>query len=289
MSTLQAADQACEFRGLPGALPVRDPGLTYRQVVARDRSASLEQQVTNLSAVLIASGLAVGGALIMWLSASIQGNDTLAAFLGQVGGLMLATGGLAVAWELLGRRAFAREVLATAQLSSDVTESGVTRITDQYLDDVEWAELFSGCQRLDIVVAYASTWRNTHWARLQAIAGRPDSRIRVFLPDPDDTATVENLARRFSKTPDAVRGLILDAMSEFGSLAVPGGGEVQVFLRAGDAVFSCYRFDSRAVLTLYSHSRSRQTSVPTFVVAVGDLFRFVRSEIDAIESQSKPA
>ena len=48
--------------------------------------------------------------------------------------------------------------------------------------------------------------------------------------------------------------------------------QVQVYLRKGDLVFSCYRFDSRAVLTLYSHSKERRTSVPTFVTRNGSLF-----------------
>jgi len=275
--------------GVPFGLPVGQGSVPYRRGVANGRSNSLERQVTTLSAVLIAAVLAALGGLLLWWSASLAESATLAAFLGQLGGLLFATGGLAVAWELIGRRAFAREVLATAKLSSDVADSGVTRITDQYLDDVEWADLFAGARRLDIVVAYASTWRNTHWSRLQAIVAQPDSRIRVFLPDPDDPETMANLAHRFSKTPDAVRALVTEAIADFGSLARPGGGTVEVFVRAGDAVFSCYRFESRAVLTLYSHSRSRQTSVPTFVMAGGDLFRFVRGEIDAIVGQSHPA
>jgi hypothetical protein len=40
------------------------------------------------------------------------------------------------------------------------------------------------------------------------------------------------------------------------------------------------------VLTLYSHSRKRQTSVPMFVVDGGDLFTFVYGDINAILEQS---
>jgi len=263
--------------------------VSYRRAVAGRSPDRLESEVTTLTAVLIAVGLAALGALLMLWSTAISTNVTLSAFLGQIGGLLVATGGLAVAWELFGRRAFAREVLAKAKLSADVVDSGVTRITDQYLHDVEWADLFSGARKIDIVVAYASTWRNSHWSRLQEAASRPDGQIRVFLPDPDDQATMDNLGRRFAMTAEAVATRVRDAASEFRSLSKPGGAKVQVFVRAGDAVFSCYRFDDRAVLTLYSHSRSRQTSVPTLVVAGGDLFKFVRSEIDAIASQSAEA
>ena len=138
-------------------------------------------------------------------------------------------------------------------------------------------------------MAYASTWRNTHRLRLQRLAATPGAAIRVFLPDPSDRKTVEVLADRFSMDVDMLTGKINEAITEFRSLARPGGGGVEVYVRRGDAVFSCYRFDGKAVLTLYSHSRERQTSVPTLVMEGGDLFKFVRNEIDAIAAQSQRA
>lgn len=245
--------------------------------------------MVTLRTVMIGGAAVLSGGLLMWWSTAWTKSEPLSAFLGQVGGLLLATGVLAVAWDLFGRRSFAREVLAKARLSADVTDSGVTKITDQYLEEVAWEELFDGAKHVDIVVAYAATWRNMHWARLQAVASTQSAAIRIFLPDPDDLDTVANLARRFDVTADAVRVLIRDARDAFASLSRSGGASVQVYYRPGDALFSCYRFDQRAVFTLYSHSKERRTSVPTFVVASGDLFKFIRNDIDAIAGQSRPA
>jgi hypothetical protein len=211
------------------------------------------------------------------------------ALLGQAGGLVLATGLLTVAWDLFGRRAFADEVLAKAGLSADVARAGIVRVTNQYLAEVEWMSLFRDVSKLDIVVAYAATWRNTHRASLQQVARRSDSRIRVFLPDPDDVQTVAVLAERFSAQPADLIAKINEAIRDFRSLTVPGGATIEVWLRAGDAVFSCYRFDSNAVLTLYSHARERRSQVPTFVVSGGELFDFVYNEVSAIAAQSRLA
>ncbi|HLR95483.1 MAG TPA: hypothetical protein VK053_13225 [Jiangellaceae bacterium] len=252
-------------------------------------SKSPETEVVTLRAALIAGVTVVAGGLILWWSTAWTSSEPMAAFLGQLGGLLVATGLLAVAWDVFGRRAFAREVLAKARLSADVVDSGVTKITDQYLREVAWEDLFDDARHVDIVVAYAATWRNTHWSRLETVASVQGASIRVFLPDPDDAATVANLSRRFGKTTDAVEDLIREAASAFASLRRPNGASVEVFFRAGDALFSCYRFNQRAVFTLYSHSGARQTSVPTFVVAGGDLFKFIRNEIDAIATQSRPA
>jgi hypothetical protein len=67
---------------------------------------------------------------------------------------------------------------------------------------------------------------------------------------------------------------------------VPGGADVEVYHRSGHWLFSCYRFDQTAVVTLYSHQRLR-VSVPTIVVRDGGSFYdFIRKELEAIKSQS---
>lgn len=252
--------------------------------------AALQSKVTNRSTIILALIFTIVGAALFYVAGheSVDGNQALSAFLSQAGGLVLATGLLTLGWDLVGRRAFADEVLAKARLSADVVQSGLQRVTNQYLEEVEWSDLFRDVNKLDIVVAYASTWRYAHLGRLQAVAKRPEARIRVFLPDPDDPDTVRRLAERFSITEEALRAKIQDALEDFTGLAVPGGATVEVLVRKGDAVFSCYRFDSRAVLTLYSHSRERRTQVPTFVVAEGDLFQFVYEELVALRNQSVP-
>ena len=90
------------------------------------------------------------------------------------------------------------------------------------------------------------------------------------------------LAERFATDAEDVRRKVEEAVREFGALRVEGGAELTVHLRRGDLLFSCYRFDSRAVITLYSHGRKRQTSVPTLVVGQGSLYQFVDREIQAI-------
>lgn len=263
-------------------LRLRAPSLQF----VSQRAQPIESKVTSLSAILIAGGLVVAGAVLMLLSVQSWAAGLWESFLGQVGGLLIATGLLTVAWDLWGRRAFAMEVLAKAKLSADVVESGITRVTDQYLEDVEWSSLFEGAVQVDIVVAYANTWRNANRQRLERVAAAHGSRIRVFLPDPDDVATMQNLAQRFASTPDAVIAKINEAITEYKSLARPGGATVEVYARAGDSLFSAYRFDGRAVLSLYSHGRERRTSVPTLVMAGGELFAFIQREIEAIATQS---
>lgn len=211
----------------------------------------------------------------------------LALVLGQTGGLLVATGALTIVWELLGKRAFADEVWSKAQLAGDLARAGIERVTDQYLEDVKWSELFRDARKIDIVVAYANTWRNTHGGRLEQ-ACKEGARVRVFLPDPADTLTMQILANRFDITETEMIKKVTDAAAEFALIGATTKNPVSVFKRPGDLVFSGYRFGSRAVPTLYSHSQQRRASVPTFVTAEGTLFKFVLDDFDAIERQSTP-
>lgn len=247
--------------------------------------------MTTRSAIVLGMSFAIVGALLLWWSGTTQwkSNEPMQAFLAQAGGLVLATGLLTVAWDLFGRRALADEVFAKAGLSADVARAGIVRVTNQYLAEVEWTSLFHDVSKLDIVVAYGATWCNTHRASLAAVAHRSDARIRVFLPDPDDVQTIAVLAERFSTQSADLAAKVNEAIRDFRSLAVPGGARIEVWLHAGDAVFSCYRFDSNAVLTLYSHGRERRTQVPTFVVGGGELFDFLYNELTSIAAQSRPA
>jgi hypothetical protein len=257
------------------------------QKAERSRREHRAASETNLYVVLLALAAAILAAALMWISEHDSWlSGPIRATLGQVGGLIVATGLLAAAWELLGRRRFAEEVLAKAKLSADVVDAGILRVTDQYLEEVEWSDLFAGALKVDIVVAYARTWRNTHMERLRETAKNPHARLRVFLPDPDDPETMKLLAGRFAMSEADVTKTVREAVKDFMGLHTAGGGVVEVWCRRGDLVFSCYRFDGRAVITLYSHGRERRTSVPTLVVGAGRLFKFIRDDIDAIQSQS---
>jgi hypothetical protein len=216
-----------------------------------------------------------------------KGKAAAQVFVSQLGSALIVAVGLAFLWELLGKRAFAREVLETARTSTDVHAAGLTRVGTRYLDDPDWDHYFQAVQKLDIFFAYGRTWRRVNWERLRRVASNSDCRIRVYLPDPSDHASVTLLAERFQQTPEQLREAIQEARHEFSELAKQGSAEVAVYYRPGDSAFSCYRFDGTAILTLYTHSR-RRTDVPTLVCAAGgSLYDFIREELKSIHAQSR--
>jgi hypothetical protein len=175
-------------------------------------------------------------------------------------------------------------------LTRDFEAAGLLRIGATYLGDLEWKQLFAEVTELDIVVAYGQTWRNMHARELAQVAARPDSRIRVFLADPNDELTLAILADRFDSTPHEMRSRLTATHSAYETLRQPNGAQINVYYRPGDRVFSFYRFDDIAVVGLYSHSRARGAAVPVFVCArPGELYEFIQDELAVILDQSRLA
>lgn len=175
------------------------------------------------------------------------------------------------------------------QLTSDIRAAGLRRIGASYLSDLEWGTIFAGVRELDIFVAYGQTWRNLHARELSQLAARKAVRIRVFLADADDHATVSLLSGRFAITPAELRERIEATRRDYNALRRPGGAQIEIYYRPGDRLFSFYRLDEIAVVGFYSHTRTRAAAVPVFVCASpGDLYQFISDEMRAIEDQSRP-
>ncbi len=263
--------------------------------VARRRPARESRalrETTNLTVLLVAAGAAAVGIALLYVAGRAdwwQGRLAAQTLVSQVGSLLVAAVALALLWEFVGKRKFAEEILEKVGIASDVDRAGIVRFTDQYLKDVEWDAYFAGVQKLDIVVAYGRTWRQAQWDQLMSVAARPEARIRIILPDPADTQSLAVLADRFSRTPAKLRDDINEAAQDFMTLRRAGGADVRLYWRRGDQVFSCYRLDSTAVITLYSHSRERRP-VPTIVCrSGGTLYDFVRQEVEVMLMSAREA
>lgn len=256
------------------------------------RGARPFRQLTTLQMNLVAVLIAVTGLTLLYLGGRSDlwhDRQGLQAFVNNLGSILIVSVALALIWEFLGKRSFAREILETAQTSTDVHAAGITRIGMNYAEDADWETLFNGVQHLDIFVAYGRTWRNSHINKLRRVAEDKGARVRLYLPDPEDSYTVSSLATRFNTDEARLKDAINEAKAEFISLQEAGNAKIEVYFRKGDMVFSCYRFDNTAVVTLYTHSRARG-QVPVIVCRKGGSFYdFVRRELEAIHDQSTQA
>ena len=250
--------------------------------------------ITTFKILVMGIAATVFGLGIIYLAGAFPGywknhagGDAL---LNNFGALLVVSVGLGLAWELIGKRSFAREVLETVHAATDLDQAGIQRIGTRWLQDPDWADLFKNVRELDIFVAYGDTWRNSHLGQLQEVARRANARVHVYLADPNDEPTMRVLAARFNQAPDDLQRRIIRTKDDFEALRVPGGADIQVFYFPGDRLFSFYRFDNEAVMTLYRHAKGRSAMVPTLVCKKGGTFYdFLETELAAIKTESPRA
>ena len=255
-------------------------------MLKNDSVRLLVERVNLRLLLVVAVVFAVGMAILFWSGAQEywKGLEQWQALLRSLGAALVVSGALATIWNFAGKRAFMDEVLAKAGISKEVTFAGILRVTNQYLQEVDWSSLFTSVRKLDLFFAYAQTWRHTHTHELQALAKKHDARIRVVLPDPEHGPTIAELARRFSCSEEGARNRVNDALENFRSLSSSPdrAADIGVWLLQAAPQFAFYRFDRTGIFSLYSHSRDR-TPVPTFVVeSGGTLYDFIRKEFDAM-------
>jgi hypothetical protein len=249
---------------------------------------SVMAERSTLWAVIVTLVTAGLGGFVLWCSSIDKWwieQEHWQALARNFGSLLIASVALGLLWQLVGRRAFLDEILAKAGISKELSHAGVLQITDSFHAAIPWGEMLQNVKKLDLFVAYAQTWRQSHEGELKAVVTRYGTRTRVVLPDPEDESTLLEMAGRFACSRDDARLRVEQAITFFKNLSrVAGqhGATVKIWLYKGVPQFSFYRFDRTAILALYSHRRTR-APVPTIVARMGGtLYNFVREEFHAL-------
>jgi hypothetical protein len=229
--------------------------------------------------------IALLGLLMLYVSTPVHeaGYKRSGTLLEESGAAIFISGVLAVLWEKAGKRAFADEILAKANMSRDLAEAGIDVITHSFKDDrINWDQLFKNACRLDLFVAYGHSWRNTQSERIDRLLSDAAATIRVILPDPEDDEVVKNLSGRFEMKPESVKQEIDETRKFFERRVKKAKGKVELYFTRITPVFSFYRFNNKVVFALYNHRRGQQL-VPSFICdKEGFLFQFFSAEFEGI-------
>lgn len=253
--------------------------------MANKRSPTV-QMVTYKTAVWALLGMISG--ILCLLASNLHWFDTrpvLEATLSQLGGLLFTAGGLGLLWDLRGKRDLMDEILEKVEVSSDVRSAGLELATMKWTD-VHWSNLLQSARDVEVFISRGRSWRNSNWPDLQKFASRADRTLRLYLPNPNHELTVSILAMRYDSTPEKERGEILDTASEMARLSRNSAADIRIYFRDGDPSYTCYRFDSQVIVSLYANRRERGT-VPVMSFAEGSFYDFFVEDLSAIRSQSR--
>lgn len=239
----------------------------------------------NLRSLIASLLVMVIGFALLFLSKPIEELQyhRLGSLSRESGAVLLAAVALALLWDLVGKRAFADEILAKANMSRDLAEAGIDVVSSSFQDKrIAWDELFKNACKLDLLISYGYTWRNSQLDKIEAMLSDPDARIRVVLPDPENVEVVNVLSTRYGQTPSEIKREITLAKEFFEQRKLRAKGRVEIYYAGIVPLFSFYRFNNKVVFALYNH-RTGRLPVPTFIADKdGFLFGYFTAEFEGI-------
>ncbi|KWE84935.1 hypothetical protein WL81_26295 [Burkholderia ubonensis] len=150
---------------------------------------------------------------------------------------------------------------------------------------VDFSKLIRAANKLDIFVCYANTWRNSYEQDLRVLARKPNSRVRLIVPDPTNQRIIEELAHRFNAgNAQEIVDKIDTAQREFKGIftAAESHADFSIWTHHETPVTSFYRFDNVAVVTLYKHARGRGDTPTIVAERPGGLYSYIENEVDAM-------
>ena len=156
-------------------------------------------------------------------------------------------------------------------------QSGLTQATLNFQDEsIDWKKLFQESTKLRLVVWYAETWRHSKVQHLREFKEQNKS-LEVILPDHEDSALMEHLARRLGKEVDETKARVVDAQNDFGD---EYGGTVHLCKQL--PMFSFYLFDRTVVLATYSHQSGRSNVLTLMADSKKPIYDWMHREFEAL-------
>lgn len=247
------------------------------------------KEITNLRTI-VASAIVFGiGIILLLLSESLTfqpGYTWIKSSISNLGGLLVATISIATLWELFSKRSFLDELLEKTAFAEDIRSTGLMGISMNPVRGPDFTKIIRNAERLDIFVCYANTWRATYEEDLRYLASKKKTRIRLIVPDPNNSEIMKELAHRFKVSNEKqMADRVLHAIEEYKSLFLSPKNatlDFSIWVHNEIPITSFYRFDKCAVLTLYKHAKGRG-NVPSLIAERGgSLYGYIEAEVDSL-------
>lgn len=199
-----------------------------------------------------------------------------------IGGSIIASVGLAVLWELRGKREFLKEILQKVHISNNLNSEGIAKVySDIYnISSDEWKEYSEKAQNIDLMFAYGNLWRNANRHFIKEIADKRKLKIRVIFVDPEDINAVNQLAKNFGKTTESIKNKLLESLNFFEDLSTHRNIDIEIYLLKGVPGFQVYRFDEKMIFGTYSGLNIRPETPGIVCTDGGNLFNFYSNEFE---------
>ena len=198
--------------------------------------------------------------------------------------------GVSGLWEVLGKRAFAEEVLELAGIASDLQKSGIIGFYEKFTD-IKWNEIFDGAKEVSLMFTYAYSWRNNNRQELKDVNDRKDSQLIVLLPDYKISKVCDMCDRDFSYGKYAGKGSenakkktaseIKKAIEDFKKL------NAKIYLYPGNLKTTYYFFDDKCIVAPFKHGKDKYCVPAILCKEGGSLYEFCKKDLEQAIDKSR--
>lgn len=247
---------------------------------------SIKNVLIKFSFYVISLFIGLGIFLLLWTSNDeLWVNNTFwQTILRELGAFIAISFTISLFWDVFGRKQLLDNVLDVTSLSDEIQQSGLIKIIENFPDYDKWQDHFTKSNILDIVFSYGSGWRSNLKITLGEFVSKKGNRIRVIMPDPNDSLTMKELARRFTYEETSLISKIQEAEVDFKDLASKAeknGASVEIWFIPAAITYSFYRFNDLLIFAMFTHRQEKRIKVPSFVCEKGGwLYDYFEKEFD---------
>lgn len=256
----------------------------------------LLQEIVSLRTILIVVLFGIlGTSLLFFVSAKTEWSEKhpiATILLTQLGSLFIVTTTITIGWELVGKRAFAEEILEKANMSRELAEAGINKVFGSFHErEIDWIEFFETACEIDLLFLYAHSWRSSRRVELETFLSASRRRLRVILPDPSKDEVMAPIATNCDMTVKKLKERVEDARDEFArlaELASSNGSVVEIWFLQTVPTFSFYCSNRLLILALKTNRREK-ANVPTLVCRKpGIMYQYIREEVSGMLEGENP-
>ena len=266
-------------------------------------NGKIQKENTTLRTILASIIIALIGIAIMYIGYNMDSKNIIARqiFI-NIGSVLIVSIALAFLWNLAVRRSFIKEMqeewITSAKnsffqdlnkefkINEQVRKSGIIGFSRNFHDCVNWEDHFNNAVSCELFFSYAENWRHSHQTAIMEMAQRQNVAIKIYLPNPDNTKIMEELARRYSNPVDKIKQKITEAVEEYALWFKGKNAKMSIYFVDVSPLFTFYRFDSTVIIPFHKHAPGRG-SVPVIIANKnGDMYDFILTEADYMKNSA---
>ena len=243
----------------------------------RTHIAELKLEHSTLRTHIAALSFLLLGSLLLVLASHVK-TPWLSVLLLNVGSFIIASVVMTLIFRFWQLRGLLDDLFRHVGVAEQIQRARLSGCSVSFYEIVPGEELFTESNRLDLMVSYAATWRNTHESQLERFLARADAQLNVVLPDPDVKTTLNELGTRFGLESGEVERRIRESATFFQHLGVGARGTVRIYYFARAPHFTFYRFNNRVVFASYRHRQARGPVLTLIGGRGGEFYDWIRDE-----------